>query len=112
MLIHTGWDRYWGTEQYGSGHPYVTADAAEWLVEQRVALVGIDSLNIDDTADTTRPVHTTLLADGIPIVEHLTGLDRLPPYGFRFHAAPASVQAMGTFPVRAYALLDRDTSEQ
>ncbi len=106
VLIHTGWDRHWGTERYGTGHPYLTADAAAWLVQQRAALVGIDSLNIDDTDDGKRPAHTTLLAAGIPIVEHLRGLDQLPPYGFRFHAAPPSVEGMGTFPVRAYALLD------
>lgn len=111
VLIHTGWDRHWGTPQYGNGHPYLTADAAAWLVDQGAALVGIDSINIDDTDDGTRPVHTTLLAGGIPIVEHLRGLDQLPPYGFRFHAAPPSIEGMGTFPVRAYALVD-DASGQ
>ena len=106
MLIHTGWDRHWGTDQYFHGHPHLTAEAAEWLVEQRPALVGIDSLNIDGTADGARPAHSALLAAGIPIVEHLRGLDQLPPRGFRFHAAPVAVAGMGTFPVRAYAVLD------
>ncbi|WP_055715664.1 cyclase family protein [Streptomyces torulosus] len=106
VLIHTGWDRHWGTERYGHGHPYLTADAVAWLVDQGAALVGIDSLNIDDTDDGTRPAHTGLLAAGIPVVEHLRGLDQLPPQGFRFHAAPPAVEGMGTFPVRAYALLD------
>ncbi|MFI1031764.1 cyclase family protein [Streptomyces sp. NPDC020951] len=111
VLIHTGWDRHWGTEQYGSGHPYLTADAAAWLVEQRAALVGMDSLNIDDTEDGARPAHTTLLAAGVPVVEHLRGLEQLPPHGFRFHAAPPAVEEMGTFPVRAYALLDDEAVE-
>ena len=111
VLIHTGWDRHWGTEQYGSGHPYLTAGAAAWLVERRAALVGIDSLNIDDTDDGARPAHTTLLAAGIPVVEHLRGLDQLPPHGFRFHAAPPAVEGMGTFPVRAYGLLDDEAGE-
>lgn len=106
VLIQTGWDRHWGTGQYGQGHPYLTADAVAWLVERGAALVGIDSLNIDDTDDGTRPAHTGLLAAGIPVVEHLRGLEQLPPEGFRFHAAPPAVEGMGTFPVRAYALLD------
>jgi kynurenine formamidase len=106
VLIHTGWDRHWGTERYFNGHPHLTAGAAEWLVEQRPALVGIDSLNIDGTEGGVRPVHTALLAAGIPIVEHLRGLDQLPPQGFRFHAAPVAVAGMGTFPVRAYAVVD------
>ncbi|QIS21092.1 cyclase family protein [Nocardia terpenica] len=103
VLIHTGWDRHRGSEDYLHGHPYLTADAADWLVGQRPALVGIDSLNIDGTAD--GPAHTALLAAGIPIVEHLCGLNRLPPSGFRFHAAPPAVAGMGTFPVRAYAVI-------
>ncbi len=109
MLIHTGWDRHWGTERYGGGYPHLTADAADWLVEQRPALVGIDSVNIDDNADGHRRVHTALLAAGIPVMEHLCGLDGLPPHGFRLHAAPLPVEGMGTFPVRAYALIDPDS---
>jgi kynurenine formamidase len=106
VLIHTGWDEHWGTERYGAAeHPYLTRSGAEWLVEQGAALVGIDSVNIDDIADTTRPAHTALLAAGIPIVEHLRGLAALPPDGFRFHAAPPAVEGLGTFPVRAYALV-------
>ncbi|MFI9103595.1 cyclase family protein [Streptomyces fildesensis] len=108
VLIHTGWDRHWGTEQYGDGHPFLTAEAAAWLAEQRPALVGIDSLNIDSTTDGTRPAHTLLLAAGIPVVEHLRGLEQLPPHGFRFTAAPPAVEGLGTFPVRAYALVDQD----
>lgn len=107
VLIHTGWDRHWGTPGYGApGHPYLTKDAAAWLVEQRPAVVGIDSVNIDDMADATRPAHTALLAAGIPIVEHMRGLGQLSGQEFRFHAAPVAVAGMGTFPVRAYALLE------
>ncbi|WP_405066339.1 cyclase family protein [Kribbella sp. NBC_01510] len=108
VLIHTGWDRNWGTERYASGYPFLTADAAAWLAAQRPALVGIDSLNIDDAGDDSRPAHTALLDAGIPIVEHLRGLEQLPPYGFRFHAAPPAIEGMGTFPVRAYAVVDQD----
>ena len=106
VLIRTGWSRHWGTPAYGGGgHPYLTRDAAALLAERGAALVGIDSLNIDDITDGTRPAHTTLLGAGIPIVEHLTGLEQLPADGFRFHAAPPRVAGMGTFPVRAYAVL-------
>jgi len=105
VLVHTGWDRYWGSDRYGTEHPFLTAAAAGWLVEQQAALAGIDSLNIDDTSGPSRPVHTALLAAGIPIVEHLCGLDRLPPDGFRFHAAPPPVAGIGSFPVRAYAVI-------
>lgn len=106
VVIHTGWSRHWGTPAYGAGHhPYLTAEAAAWLVDQGAVLVGIDSLNIDDTTDPARPAHTRLLGAGIPIVEHMCGLAQLPAQGFRFHAAPPAVVGMGTFPVRAYAII-------
>jgi arylformamidase len=108
VLLHTGWERHFGTETYGVGAPFLTARAAEWLVAQRAALVGIDSVNIDDMSDRSRPAHTSLLAAGIPIVEHMCGLDQLPASGFRFHAAPPRIEAFGTFPVRAYAVVGAD----
>lgn len=107
ILIHTGWAKHWRTDQYFEGHPYLTAEAAEYLVKERAALVGIDSLNIDDTRDGNRPVHTILLGNKIPIVEHLRSLDRLPENGFRFFAVPAKVKGMGSFPVRAFAIVKR-----
>ena len=106
ILIHTGWDVHWKTEQYFEGHPFLTADAAEFLMKAGAKLVGIDSLNIDDTADNSRPVHSILLRAGIPIVEHLCRLKHLPDAGFRFFSVPAKVKGMGTFPVRAYAIVD------
>ena len=106
VLVHTGWDRHWRTDTYFDGaHPHLTEQAAIWLRDQGALLVGIDSYNIDDTSGGTRPVHTVLLGAGIPIVEHMTALDRLPTHGFRFSAVPPKVRGMGTFPVRAYATL-------
>ena len=105
VLVHTGWDRHWGTAAYGVDAPYLTRAATEWLVAHDAALVGIDSVNIDDIADRTRPAHTGLLRAGIPIVEHLCGIEQLPATGFRFHAAPPRVERFGTFAVRAYAVL-------
>lgn len=106
VLIHTGWDKNWRTDAYFENHPYLTADAALRLVEERVSLVGIDSYNIDDTADLMRPAHSILLRSGIPIVEHLCNLESLPDSGFRFFAVPVKVKAFGTFPVRAFGIVD------
>ena len=106
VLVRTGWDAHWRTDQYFEGHPYLTRDAAEYLVKAGAALVGIDSLNIDDTADLSRPAHSLLLAAEIPIVEHLQGVSRLPDSGFRFFAVPVKVKNMGTFPVRAFGVVE------
>ena len=105
VLVHTGWDARWRTDAYAVDHPYLTEAAAAWLVEQGAALVGIDSYNIDDTRVRTRPVHTRLLGADIPICEHMRGLEQLPENGFRFSAVPPKVAGMGTFPVRAFALV-------
>jgi kynurenine formamidase len=105
VLVHTGWDRRWGTESYFENHPYLTRASAEYLKSAAPALVGIDSLNIDDDTDGTRPAHTILLSAGIPIVEHLCNLADLPDGGFKFFAAPAPVKGMGSFPVRAFAII-------
>jgi kynurenine formamidase len=106
VLVHTGWARHWRTENYFKGHPFLTGAAAELLKASGAVLVGIDSLNIDDTSGGERPVHSILLGAGIPIVEHMCHLEQLPETRFRFHAVPVKVKHFGTFPVRAYAVLD------
>lgn len=104
VLLDTGWDQHFGTPAYASGAPHLTANAATLLVEAGVRLVGIDSLNIDDTeGGGERPAHSILLAGGVHVVEHLTGLDALPARGARFTAAPPAIRGFGTFPVRAFA---------
>lgn len=105
VLVETGWDRHWRTDAYATGHPFLTGAAARLLVERGAKLVGIDSYNIDDTSTRTRPVHTILLGAGVLICEHMTNLAALPAAGFRFTAVPPKVAGMGTFPVRAFAML-------
>ncbi|MEO8547946.1 MAG: cyclase family protein [Sphingomicrobium sp.] len=106
VLIHTGWDEHWRTDEYFGRHPFLTSSAADWLADKGAALVGIDSCNIDDMHVRARPVHTRLLGADIPICEHMRGLELLPDSGFRFSAVPPKVAGMGTFPVRAYAVID------
>jgi arylformamidase len=106
VLLHTGWDRHWGTEGYGGAAPYLTEAGARHLVDAGARLVGIDSVNIDDPLGDARPAHSILLAAGIPVLEHLTGLGQVPVAGARLHAAPPRVRAFGTFPVRAYAIVE------
>jgi arylformamidase len=106
VLLHTGWDRHFGTPAYAVGAPFLSADGADYLIDAGVVLVGIDSLNIDNTEGTgERPAHTRLLAAGIHVVEHLTNLGALPDSGARFTATPPLIEGFGTFPVRAFARL-------
>jgi arylformamidase len=104
VLLHTGWDRHFGAPEYGRGAPFLTGDGAQWLIDAGAVLVGIDSLNIDDTeSGGERPAHSLLLDAGVHVVEHLTRLGDLPPSGAVFTAAPPAVEGFGTFPVRAFA---------
>lgn len=104
VLVHTGWSEHWNTEAYYDNHPFLTKEAAEYLVSQGVKLVGIDSHNIDDTRTrNSRPVHSTLLGAGILIVEHMCNLHLLPATGAVFSAVPPKFKGAGTFPVRAFA---------
>lgn len=105
VLVRTDWARHWGTRAYFEGHPFLTRGAAEFLVAAAPALVGIDSMNIDDAGDGERPAHTLLLSAGIPILEHLCNLAALPAW-FRLHAVPPPFQGVGSYPVRAYAVVD------
>jgi kynurenine formamidase len=103
VLVHTGWAKHWRTDQYFENHPFLTEDAAQYLTDCAVKLVGIDSHNIDDTRGRTRPVHSTLLGADILICEHLCNLEQLPDRGFTFSAIPPKFSGVGTFPVRALA---------
>jgi arylformamidase len=105
VLVHTGWSRHWGTKAYLSGSPYLTRDFAEMMVEANIALLGVDSLNVDDIDDLTRPVHHTVLGNGIPLIEHLTNLNQIPDQGARLTALPAPIRGVGSFPIRAVAVL-------
>jgi kynurenine formamidase len=104
VLLHTGWDHHFGSPAYAVGAPYLSESGAQYLAEHGATLVGIDSLNIDDTeSGGSRPAHSILLAAGIHVVEHLTNLGELPARGSRFTAVPPKIEGFGTFPVRAFA---------
>lgn len=106
VLFHTGWDKYWETPEYASSDsPYLTRESCERLIDGGAALIGIDSINIDDRKDSNRPAHSLLLKAGIPIIEHLCNLQSVPDSGFRFFAIPPKIKNFGSFPVRAFALL-------
>ena len=105
VLIETNWSRHWGQDQYFENHPFVNEKAAQYLLDNGVIFVGIDSYNIDDTRGNKRPCHTILLHNDIPICEHMTGLSELPKNGFKFFAVPVKVKGMGTFPVRAFGIV-------
>ena len=107
VLIHTNWDQFWRTNTYATDHPHLTESAAQYLADQQVRLVGIDSYNIDNTSGNARPVHSILLKNEIFIVEHMCLLDQIVGKEFVFSALPLKIESMGSFPVRAYAKVNK-----
>lgn len=105
VVIRSGMDEHWDTDRYWNEGPFLTAEAAAALVDARIALLGVDFLNVDDTTDPRRPAHTALLRAGIPIIENLRGLGALPSAGARLHAAPLPLAGVASFPIRAYAVV-------
>ncbi|WP_147918118.1 cyclase family protein [Ruania zhangjianzhongii] len=106
VLLHTGWDRHFGTPAYGEDAPFLTADGVRHLLEAGATAVGIDSVNLDDAspaAEGQRPAHSTFLGAGIHVLEHLTNLGALPASGARLTVVPPKIEGFGTFPVRAFA---------
>jgi kynurenine formamidase len=106
VLIRTGWDRRWGTEDYWEPGPYLGEELIDLLIRAKARLVGVDFWNVDNTADLSRPAHTRLLASGILIVENLCNLATLPRTGFTFYAVPLRILRGASFPVRAFAEID------
>lgn len=103
VIVHTGWSEFWRADAYFEDHPFVTERAANFLRDKKITLIGIDSHNIDDTRQKTRPVHSILLGAGILIVEHMCQLHLLPDKDFLFTAVPPKIRGTGSFPVRAFA---------
>jgi kynurenine formamidase len=104
VLFRSDFSDYWGTAAYFKENPFLTGDACDMIVRQGALFVGIDSLNIDDTGDPSRPAHTKLLGAGIPVCEHMTNLAAVPASGGRLHAVPIAWVGGASFPVRAYVL--------
>lgn len=105
VIVRTDWSKRWQKDYFKSG-PYLTADACDVLVRGGATLVGIDCANIDNMQDPERPAHSILLDAGIPIVEHLRGLEQLTARNFRFFAAPPAIEGGTSFTVRAFAIVE------
>ena len=103
MLLHTGWDRFWG-EPAAVRHPLPLRRGRGGLVERGAGLVGTDALNVDATEGGTTHAHATLLGADVLIVENLTGLEALEP-GRPYTCAfvPLRIEGADGSPIRAFA---------
>ena len=104
IIYRTGWDRAFGTREYFSDFPSLTVEAAQWLAEKRIGLIGMDT----PTPGTDwQEVHLVLLAQGVEIVivEGLTRLEQLPER-FTLSAFPLNIKGRDGAPCRAVAIVN------
>ncbi|MFX0184328.1 MAG: cyclase family protein [Candidatus Hodarchaeota archaeon] len=102
VLFNFGWSQYWGTKQY-SEYPFISTDLINFLIAKKVKLVGVDTINIDNSRNLSRPAHTRFLKNDILIVENLTNLEALYHKKFRFFAVPWKAKKVAAIPIRAFA---------
>ncbi len=107
VFFRTGWSKYWGTDKYLKGYPVLTKKAANWLCEQRVRGVGVDTLSVDALDTDEYPVHKILLGCDMFIIENLTGLEVLPEKHIEVACLPMKIEKSDGAPARVIALLER-----
>ena len=104
LVLHTGWDGFWGSVRY-EDHPYLDGEAAWELVAAGVRTVGIDALSLDETQGEDFPAHAALLSAGGVVVENLTNLAAIDHPEPTLSVLPLPLRGCDGSPVRAVALL-------
>ncbi|MDR0587268.1 MAG: cyclase family protein [Treponema sp.] len=105
VLLHTGWDKKFPDQTFFSGFPYVSKELADWFVEKKVGLVGMD-MPTPNGYD-WKYVHVKMLGERIVIVEGLANMERLPlDTVFTFFSLPLKLEGRDGSPIRAIAILD------
>ena len=112
VVLYSHWsERRWGHDDYWTESPYLTVEAARWLVARRPKAIVFDffeeyDARFPDFDPVGFKVHREILGQDVLIVEHVVNLVGLPRRGARFFAAPLKLGGMEGSPVRAFALLD------
>jgi kynurenine formamidase len=96
VVLATGWGARFESAEYEE-HPYVSEDAAQWLVQRRVKMLGLDLITVDlpqamRPTPFAYPVHHTLLENDVLIIENLTNLDPLRGRRVQLYAFPLAVR--------------------
>lgn len=102
ILFNFGYDQHWGSDYYYS-YPFLSEHIIDTLIEKKIKIVGVDTINIDDSYDLKRPAHSKLLKAGILICENLRNLSALYSTYFTFYALPIKARKVAAMPVRAFA---------
>lgn len=108
ILFHTGWDRFWGMEEYFGEYPYITEEVADYLIQNKKKGVGLDVIGLDPVHDENLTLHKKLFVENeMIIVENLTNLDKIGGELFTFVALPLKYRDADGSPIRAIALVEK-----
>jgi len=106
VILNTGFHKYWGTDKYLKS-PFLSTDAALYLIQKKIRVLGIDCFTVDDTRLSNRPIHIEFLKNSkVPIVESITNLSRLPQKRFKSICFPLKIIGGSGSPVRLVAIID------
>lgn len=108
VFLATGWDRHFSTADYHT-HPYLSEEAARWLLDRRVKMVGVDCFSADMPVplrpkDFGWPVHHLLLGHGVLIAENLANLRSVAGRKLTIGAFPLKIRGGDGAPARIFAL--------
>ena len=103
VLIKTGRDKFYGTEQ-AHERPYLSLETVEWLVEKQINCLGIDTTGIDIKGTEDQPNHVALFESGIPLIESMANLDKLKRNRFLIFILPLPMKGLDASPVRIVAI--------
>jgi len=106
LLLHTGYSRFWGRDEYLGNFPVLSPKAAEWLTGCHLKGLGVDAISVDPLDSTAHPVHKILLEHQLVIIENLGDLSSLVNQSFFFQCLPLPIPGLDGSPTRALAFLD------
>jgi arylformamidase len=108
LLIHTGWSKYWGRDEYFRDFPVLSESAATYLSSFNLKGIGSDTISFDPADSVELPVHHILLSKGLILIENLVNLKSLPANGFTFSCFPLKINNGDGSPVRAVGIVNRN----
>lgn len=109
LILRFDWSDYWGTMEYYRAHPFISEEAARWMVDRGVRLLGMDTPMPDNpengrSAPVDSPVHKILLGSGVILVEYLCNLRQLQCQEVELIVLPLKISQGDGAPVRCVAI--------
>ncbi|HEY1658173.1 MAG TPA: cyclase family protein [Candidatus Sulfotelmatobacter sp.] len=109
LILRTGWSQYFGNMKFYNEYPFLSENAAQWLVDNGVRLIAMDTPSPDNPAHSRgtakdSPNHKVLLGAGVILVEYLTNLKSLSVPEVELIVMPLKLKGCDGSPARCVAV--------